>query len=87
MTVDDGGKPSYIVAAADDCYKYYKESIVAFTFMMSMIHKDMHHLLLNLIRKEDPVRIYKAIQDHFKTNPIQDHMVVRTTMWKQLGRS
>ena len=66
MTVDAGGMPSYIVAAADDCYKYYKESIVAFTFMMSMIHKDMHHLLLDLIRKEDPVRIYKAIQDHFK---------------------
>ena len=43
MTVDAGGMPSYIVAAADDCYKYYKESIVAFTFMMSMVHKDMHH--------------------------------------------
>ena len=66
MTVDAGGMPSYIVAAADDCYKYYKESIVAFTFMMSMVHKDMHHLLLDLIRKEDPVRIYRAIQDHFK---------------------
>ena len=66
MTVDAGGLPSYIVAAADDCYKYYKESIVAFTFMMSMGHKDMHHLLLDLIRKEDPVRIYRAIQDHFK---------------------
>ena len=35
MTVDAGGMPSYIVAAADDCYKYYKESIVA--FMMSII--------------------------------------------------
>ena len=66
MTVDAGGMPSYIVAAADDCYKYYKESIVAFTFMMSMVHKDMHHLLLDLIRKEDPVRICRAIQDHFK---------------------
>ena len=55
MTVDAGGLPSYIVAAADDCYKYYKESIVAFTFMMSMMHKDMHHLLLDLIRKEDSV--------------------------------
>ena len=66
MTVDAGGLPSYIVAAADDCYKYYKESIVAFTFMMSMVHIDMHHLLLDLIRKEDPVRIYRAIQEHFK---------------------
>ena len=66
MTVDAGGLPSYIVAAADDCYKYYKESIVAFTFMMSMVHKDMHHLLLDLIRKEDPVQIYRAIQEHFK---------------------
>ena len=73
MTVDAGGMPSYIVAAADDCYKYHKESIVAFTFMLSMVHKDMHHLLLDLIR------IYRAIQDYFK--------VVRTTMWRQLGRS
>ena len=54
MTVDAGGMPSYIVAAADDCYKYYKESIVTFTFMMSMVHKDMHHLLRDLIRKGDP---------------------------------
>ena len=61
-----GGLPSYIVIATDDCYKYYEESIVAFTFMMSMIHKDMHHLLLDLIRKEDPVRIYREIQEHFK---------------------
>ena len=66
MTVDAGGLPSYIVVAADDCYKYYEESIVAFTFMMSMVHKDMHHLLLDLIRKEDPVRIYREIQEHFK---------------------
>ena len=66
MTVDAGELPSYIVAAADDCYKYYKVSIVAFTFIMAMVHKDMHHLLLDLIRKEDPVRIYRAIQDHFK---------------------
>ena len=40
-TVDSGGLPSYIVIAADDCYKYYEESIIAFTFMMSMVHKDM----------------------------------------------
>ena len=66
MTVDASGLPSYIVAAADDCYKYYEESIVAFTFMMSMVHKDMHHLLLDLILKEDPVRIYRAIQEHLK---------------------
>ena len=31
---------------------------------MSMVHKDMHHMLLDLIRKEDPVKIYLAIQEH-----------------------
>ena len=66
MTVDAGGLPSYIVIAADDCYKYYEERIVAFTFMMSMVHREMHHLLLDLIRKEDPVGIYREIQEHFK---------------------
>ena len=45
-TVNADGMPSYIVIASDDCYKYYDETIIAFTFMMSMIHKDMHHMQL-----------------------------------------
>ena len=47
------GLPSYVVIAADDCYKY-----IAFTFMVSMINKDMHHTLLESICKDDPVKIY-----------------------------
>ena len=31
-----------------------------------MIKKDMHHLLVDAMRKEDPVRMYQEIQDHFK---------------------
>ena len=46
-TVDSDGIPSYIVIAADDCYKYYDETIITFTFLMSMVHKDMHHMLLD----------------------------------------
>ena len=41
--VDADGIPSYIVIAADDCYKCYDETIIAFTFI---IHKDMHDMLL-----------------------------------------
>ena len=77
-TVDSDGMPSYIVIDADDCYKYYNETIIAFTFMMSMVHKDMNHMLLDLIRKEDPVRIYRAIQEHFKGG--KNHHVAAATV-------
>ena len=30
------------------------------------VNKDMHHMLIKPIRKEDPVKIYKAIKEHFK---------------------
>ena len=39
---------------------------MAFTFMSSMIKKDMHHLLVDAMRKEDPIRMYQEIQDHYK---------------------
>ena len=61
-TIDADGLPSYMVIAEDDCYKYYAESIIAFTSMLSMINKN----LVDHIRKEDPVKIYKALQEHFK---------------------
>ena len=36
---------SLTVIAEDDYYKYFADSIVAYTFMLSMITKDMHHML------------------------------------------
>ena len=65
-TVDAGGLPSYIVIATDVFYKYYEESIIAFTFIMSMVYKDMHRQLLDLIWKEVRVRIYREIREHFQ---------------------
>ena len=66
QTIEADGKSSYIIIDEDDCYKFYAESVVAFTFMTSMIKKDMHHLLVEAMRKEDPIRMYQEIQDHFK---------------------
>ena len=54
------------VMAEDDCYKFYADSIVAFTFMISMIDKDMHHMLSGAIREENTMKVYKVIQEHFK---------------------
>ena len=34
--------------------------------MLSMINKDMHHMLGEAIKDEDPTRIYNIIQEHFK---------------------
>ena len=34
--------------------------------MVSIYIIDMHHTLIELIRKEDPFKIHKAIQEHFK---------------------
>ena len=60
------GSRSLTVVAEDDYYKYYADSIVAYTFMLSMINKDMHHMLGDAIKDEDPRMLYKDIQEHFK---------------------
>ena len=60
------GTRALTVIAEDDCYKFYADSIVAFTFTMSMIDKDMHHMLSGAIRKENPTKVNKVIQEHFK---------------------
>ena len=65
-TIEADGGSSYIIINEDDCYKFYAESIMAFTFMSSMIKKDMQRLLVDAIRKEDPIRMYQEIQEHFK---------------------
>ena len=74
-TVDADSMPSYIVIAADDCYKYYDEIIIAFTFKLSMIDKDMHHMLLELILE----KIHRAIQEHLKGG--KNHHVETATWW------
>ena len=65
-TIKADGSRSLTVVAEDDYYKYYADSIVAYTFMLSMINKDMHHLLEDAIRGEDPKMLYTVIQEHFK---------------------
>ena len=57
---------SLTVIAEDDYYKYFADSIVAYTFMLSMINKDMHHMLGEAIKDEDNTKLYKIIQEHFK---------------------
>ena len=52
--------------AEDDYYKFHADSIVVFTFMLSMINKDMHHMLGEAIKEEDSMRVYRVIQEHFK---------------------
>ena len=34
--------------------------------MTSMIKKDMHHLLVDAMKREDPVKMYQEIQEHSK---------------------
>ena len=67
------GTRALTVIAEDYCYKFYADSIVAFTFMMSMIDKDMHHMLSGAIREENPGKVYIR--------------VVRTTTSNQRGES
>ena len=49
-TIDAEGSKLYTVIAEDDYYKFHADSIVAFTFMLSMINKDMHHMLSEAIQ-------------------------------------
>ena len=65
-TIEADGSSSYIIIAEDDCDKFYAESIMVFTFMMSMIKKDMHHMLVDAMKREDPIKMYREIQEHFK---------------------
>ena len=65
-TIEADGSSSYIIIAEDDCDKFYAESIMVFTFMMSMIKKDMHHMLVDAMKREDPIKMYWEIQEHFK---------------------
>ena len=65
-TTKADGSRSLTVVAEDDYYKYYADSIVAYTFMLSMINKDMHHLLGDAIKDEDPRMLCNVIQEHFK---------------------
>ena len=65
-TIKADGSRSLTVVGEDDYYKYYADSIVAYTFMLSMINKDMHHLLGEAIKDEDPRMLYYVIQEHFK---------------------
>ena len=65
-TIEADGSNSYIFIGEDFCYKFCAESIIAFTFMLSMIDKDMHHILGEPMKKEDQIKMYRAIQEHFK---------------------
>ena len=58
-TIKADGSRTFTVIAEDDYHKYYADSILAFTFMLSMINKDMHHMLSEAIKDEDPTRVWK----------------------------
>ena len=65
-TIEADGSSSYIIISEDDCYKFYAESIIAFTFMVSMIKKDVHHVMVEAMKREDPIKMYREIQEQFK---------------------
>ena len=65
-TIKADGSSSLTVIAEYNYYKYFADSIVAYTFMLFMINKDMHHMLEEAIKDEDPTNLYKVIQKHFK---------------------
>ena len=64
--IREDGTRALTVIAEDNCYKFYADSIVAFTFMMSMIDKAMHHILSGALREENPTKVYQIIHEHFK---------------------
>ena len=75
-TIKADGPRTLTVIAKDNYYKYSADSIVAFTFMMSMINKDMHHMLSEAIKNEDPMKVFRSVLK-----------VERTTILNQRGES
>ena len=50
-TIEANVSKLYTVIVGDDYCKFHADSIVAFIFMLSMINKDMHHMLGEAIKK------------------------------------
>ena len=47
-----------VVIDKDDCYGYYAEKLLAFNFMITMINKDMLHILQVPIKEKNPIKLY-----------------------------
>ena len=65
---DPDGIHHNVVMDEDDCYRYYAEKLLAFNFMITMINKDMLHILQVPIKEKNPIKLYQMILNYFKGN-------------------
>ena len=65
---DPDGIYHNVVIDEDDCYLYYAEKLLAFNFMITMINKDMLHILQVPIKEKNPIKLYQMILNYFKGN-------------------
>ena len=79
-TIKADGSRSLTVVAEDDYYEYYADSIVAYTFMLSMINKDMHQPTREMPSKMKTQGCCTMLSK-------STLRVVRITMWNQRGES
>ena len=65
---DPDGISHNVVIDEDDCYRYYAEKLLSFNFMITMINKDMLHILQVPIKEKNPIKLYQMILNYFKAN-------------------
>ena len=58
---DPDGICHNVVIDEDDCYRHYAEKLVAFNFMITMINKEMSHILQVPIKEKNPIKICQMI--------------------------
>ena len=55
-----------VVIDEDDCYRCYAEKLYAFNFMITIINKDMLHILQVPIIDKNPIKLYQMTLNYFK---------------------
>ena len=65
---DPDGIYHNVVIDEDDCYLYYAEKLLAFNFMITMINKEMLHILEVPINEKNPTKLYQMIVNYFRGN-------------------
>ena len=62
---DPDGIYNNAVIDEDDCYRYYAEKLLALNFMITMINKDMLHILQVPIKEKNPIKLHQMILNYF----------------------
>ena len=59
------GKSIMVTIPETDCFKYNEERIATYNLLMTMVHKNLYHLVKAEMTDKNPAKIYTIIFNHF----------------------